>query len=758
MTITTNKSHVRGFFWIDLLGLAAIVVIAVKLLLWVDRAIDITIADEARYLFQGVHLGDLGFPSPQWAPLYSTWYYLIDFLLPIQNNVDLYYLNFVLLTVAIPLMLYIYLRRVSVTPAIALPVSLFYLISVSSLSIRPYPTKFAVFSVLICLLAATWIPRRFHYLLLMVTLLILSFIRPEYALAFVLSLAVGIVFSLYRLRQTGWSAWKSIGGQYLLIGGLAIILVMILGNPLAGGRNLTAFKQHVSLTYTLSSDPETNPWVNENVIAEQLFGDFDSIPQAVRNNPPAFLRHIWINMRTYPANMATVVLRPYLPSRILAPSIERAVFYIFLVSSLALLAFCVVLNRGYRSQVPDQISPAPPVSRLPALHDPANASQIRLVATLLAFVTVPVVVSSLLLHPRYHYLQVQGLLLTILAVIFVSNTFKLVRPDWQRTPRRAVSGMLVVAFLSLLLIPNLARGWSFFDEPRVWARTDYKNTVLAIDDLGITTPVRFLTYGVAADYSFDVYLTPGLFRKVPPRLRKGDLDQFLTKQEINMVIWPDKIVEDLAFRDDEQYAGFLADPESFGFQQFAVPGTKGQVRVFVKEELVTRWPNEPIFDTAVSPVEATPAGASGTKETADQLFERGEYTQAVAIYTSLVAADPNDRASRMALGRALAKLGQNEQAIDQYDQVIKQWPEFPWALMQRAALFEQRGDTAAALKDYKAAVNLAPDNADIRFAVAGAYVRAGREKAAIAELEAGLELDPTRQPARDLLQRLQQQH
>ena len=86
--------------------------------------------------------------------------------------------------------------------------------------------------------------------------------------------------------------------------------------------------------------------------------------------------------------------------------------------------------------------------------------------------------------------------------------------------------------------------------------------------------------------------------------------------------------------------------------------------------------------------------------------------------------------------------------------MIDQWPEYPWTYMRRADLLAKAGKTEAALQDYRTAAQAAPDNPDIHFAVANAYLRAGQREAAIAELEAGLKLDPSRQTAKKALQEL----
>ena len=155
MIDTTDQSTPKTRWPIDLIGFAIIALIALKLMVWVDRAVDLTIADEARYLYQGVKLLEVGFPSPQWAPLYSIWYFLLNAVLPASGNIQLYYASFVLLSTAIPLMIYGYLRQVAVAPIVALLGALFFLVSYSNLNIRPYPAKFAQFWVLIFLLAST---------------------------------------------------------------------------------------------------------------------------------------------------------------------------------------------------------------------------------------------------------------------------------------------------------------------------------------------------------------------------------------------------------------------------------------------------------------------------------------------------------------------------------------------------------------------------------------------------------------------------
>ena len=272
----------------------------------------------------------------------------------------------------------------------------------------------------------------------------------------------------------------------------------------------------------------------------------------------------------------------YLPPRLAPRVITGVVFALVIACCVGLLALCILLNLRYRSALQAQNNSDTRIPRLPALRDPANTGQIMLVAVLLALVSVPVLVSSLLYHPRYHYLQVQGLLIEILGVIFVANTLKLYHWPPQRTLRSAAFPMIGVGILALLVTPNLARGWNVLGEPRAPARTDVRNTVDAIATLGIHTPVAFLAYGASPSYSYDVYLGEN-FRKIPSGKKVGDFDQFLQKQGINMVIWPDKIMDDLKFQGDDLYKRFLVDPGAFGFQELTVPESEGRIPGFRAE-------------------------------------------------------------------------------------------------------------------------------------------------------------------------------
>ena len=95
-----------GIFFICVLGF----ILTKDIKLWVD----IGIGDEAKYLSDGVNLLSKRL-DPAWAPLYSIWYFFLSLF---QNDpINLYYLNFKLITILPSVTLYLFLLKMKVSQA-----------------------------------------------------------------------------------------------------------------------------------------------------------------------------------------------------------------------------------------------------------------------------------------------------------------------------------------------------------------------------------------------------------------------------------------------------------------------------------------------------------------------------------------------------------------------------------------------------------------------------------------------------------------
>ena len=146
--------------------------------------------------------------------------------------------------------------------------------------------------------------------------------------------------------------------------------------------------------------------------------------------------------------------------------------------------------------------------------------------------------------------------------------------------------------------------------------------------------------------------------------------------------------------------------------------------------------------------------SADTRAEAETALRAGRAEDALAAFQVLADADPTDTASRMGAAEALAALGRVDEALAAYQQISADFPDFPFAHVKRGELLEQQQDVAAALDAFRAAVEVAPANADVQFTLAFALRRAGLVDEAITAFEAGLALDPNRQTALEALDAL----
>ncbi len=787
--------------WVELLALLLLGLLALKLLVSFQSVVDLGVADEAVYLTRGVNLARAEL-NPQWAPLYSVWYFLLDTVSGLNDNLRLYDLNYLVLSVLGPLLLYFYLRRIQVALAVAFVASALYLLSYSNLGVTPYQGKFAVLCVLLALITTTFLARRFHYAVLLITLLLLSYIRPEYALAFVAAalLAVGVVAYRTWRQGTSYLRARSLWLQAAVVLVLTVVLVQFMGNPLRGGRSDFAFKQHFAINYVFWGRADTNPWSAADAIAQEAFGEVHSVPVMALNNPGLFTLHLATNAIRYPQNLAiTSVLKPYVPKHLGPTTAVRGVNLAIPGFLLICLVLGIMLNRRYAkiqatsapvadtervlaSRLSDEDPVAPqPANRaaapalasasqrrtalkvwlarqrrcpLPAFCGQENVYAAKVVALFLAFISLPSVASSLLIFPRYHYLQLQAVLLLILLAVFMSNT--LVLTSRNRSTARSVLAMSVAGALLLVLAPNLASGWSW-PNASTPVHTDIRSTVKLLRSLNIEEPVTFMSY-TRTNYSFNVYFdTP--YTPVSPAAT-NDLKTFLQDQQINMIIWPDSVQNEAAFRDSEEFRQLLADPASYGFAQIAVPDAtrKGSSRVLLDASLVNELPTAGKPESGSNMGQASPAPSvrsqQAQREKADALMEAGQVEEALALYRELVSADPANRATHMTLAAALAEAGRDLEALSEYEKISQRWPDFPWAHTRRGEIFARTGDLPAAIQAFETAAQLAPDDPNPRFVLAYAYHHAGMRDQAIAAFEIALAMDPDRPAARKVLEEL----
>ena len=134
---------------LDIFLSISLTILGIKYLFGLSSYADIMLYDESNYLYNGVYLFKEGFPDVPNAPLYATWYFLLSLF---QSDLtSLYFLNYTIIAILLPLSLFIALRVQGVSSIASFTFSFFILLSAGNL-IVPLAGQFALIIILVSLI------------------------------------------------------------------------------------------------------------------------------------------------------------------------------------------------------------------------------------------------------------------------------------------------------------------------------------------------------------------------------------------------------------------------------------------------------------------------------------------------------------------------------------------------------------------------------------------------------------------------------
>jgi tetratricopeptide (TPR) repeat protein len=93
-----------------------------------------------------------------------------------------------------------------------------------------------------------------------------------------------------------------------------------------------------------------------------------------------------------------------------------------------------------------------------------------------------------------------------------------------------------------------------------------------------------------------------------------------------------------------------------------------------------------------------------------QLLERGKIEEAKEIYQGLVAADPSDSVFHCHLGSILVRLGNTDEAFDEFNLSLNYNIANVDAFVGRGEIFLSRGQVQEAIDDFRKAIELDSDS------------------------------------------------
>jgi hypothetical protein len=175
------------------------------------------------------------------------------------------------------------------------------MISTANLPVEPKTMHVALAGMFLCLtlfVGLGQLPARWG--LMPAAAALLSFIRPEFAIAF-LGFAIYAAYLVVATKDRRLSACVVIGLA------CAVGLYAYAGFPVWGGRTIFVFAQHVALNYGAWHNVK-DPWTSDyQQIFQTVFPHPDSITAALITNPTAFIHHLALNLIHFPIEVAGLI-------------------------------------------------------------------------------------------------------------------------------------------------------------------------------------------------------------------------------------------------------------------------------------------------------------------------------------------------------------------------------------------------------------------------------------------------------------------
>jgi tetratricopeptide (TPR) repeat protein len=121
-------------------------------------------------------------------------------------------------------------------------------------------------------------------------------------------------------------------------------------------------------------------------------------------------------------------------------------------------------------------------------------------------------------------------------------------------------------------------------------------------------------------------------------------------------------------------------------------------------------------------------------------YNRGQLAEAIPLFSTAVAINPENAAAYNMRGHAHADMGDFELALDDYDQVVAQYPDYAWVYKDRGDAHLALGEFSAALADYDQVIRLQPHFTMAYLSRAQVYEALDQPDAALVDYEHFLDI------------------
>jgi tetratricopeptide (TPR) repeat protein len=134
-------------------------------------------------------------------------------------------------------------------------------------------------------------------------------------------------------------------------------------------------------------------------------------------------------------------------------------------------------------------------------------------------------------------------------------------------------------------------------------------------------------------------------------------------------------------------------------------------------------------------------------EMSQMALDAGDLATAAQISEALVTLLPDDPKAHFLLGNLYNQANRFDQAIEQYQTVLKLDPDSSSAHTNTGVVYYKMGDLETAIREYQAALQIEPDDAETHYLLGAAYIQTEQLEQGKTEFEAALALDDQLAPS-----------
>jgi hypothetical protein len=547
---STFKQVTQKINWSDCLAIVTLILCGLIFTHRVAEITDVGLYDESNYLLWGFDYQKT-LPVAENGSGYAFWYYLLSLIQP--DRVTTYYLNAKLLTLLLPICIFITMRMMRFFSIVALFSSILFLVSVANFPMSPKVSQFGAIIMLSGISLALWAKTtQIKLCAFTLTALLVAYARPEFYISWVLLSVLLIVHLAFQIKENYQNTSKKsqlLGAMYLALPVVITLLLSFglfahLGKPMGdGSRSILAFGQHYAANWVVWNQSSLNPWTNWNSIFAIDFKGATSIGSAVMLNPTAVLHHVYSNVALLTVPLSTMATLIY-PDTLwgLKPIYFKIGWIVTLVAYWCLFAF-QLKKLSLKTRGTEAIQNESP----------------WLILCCLTILLIPPTISVLVIGPREHYLLFVVLLATLLVVSLLMNGVNRFFTLSKIVSSKIIYPFALICVATIILIRPM---YDFY--PR--QATDNLNTIRFIQTLNLQNAVIMLE----AEGGYNIYLGDS-FTRIPEYAKGENFAAFMQKHSINTIVVSGALRNDSRFKLDPEWLKFLNSPEEFGFSALDIP-------------------------------------------------------------------------------------------------------------------------------------------------------------------------------------------